>query len=93
MDPYGTYDHEKILGKGNNKLFIPPLTNYQILISQRVLFKMCMKSNMCAIMLSLFNVYPFTKVWCVLDNNNNLIHNLGEFLKLAKMAMVHILGS
>jgi len=36
---------------------------------------------------------PLTKVWRVLDGNHNLTQNFGEFLKLTRIAVVHVLGS
>jgi len=52
-----------------------------------------MKSNSRSAILPPLDVNLLNKVWQVLDNNNNLTNNFGEFLKLAKMAVVHILGS
>lgn len=88
-----TYGHGKILGEGEKKLLIPVLLDRDALMSQRGLFKTCMKSNARAAMLPPYDVNPLTKVWRVLDNNNSLTQNFGEFLKLAKMAVVHVLGS
>lgn len=88
-----TYGHGKILGEGENKLLVTPLINRDALISQRALFKTCMKSNSRTAMLPPFDVNPLTKIWRVLDSNNNLTQNFGEFLKLAEMALVHVIGS
>jgi hypothetical protein len=88
-----TYGHGKILGEGDKKLLIPPMIDRETLISQRALFKTCMKSNSRAAMLPPYDVNPLTKVWRVLDSNNSLTQNFGEFLKLAEMVVVHVLGS
>jgi hypothetical protein len=88
-----TYGHGKILGEGEKKLLIPALLDRDALMSQRGLFKTCMKSNARAAMLPPYDVNPLTKVWRVLDSNNSLTQNFGEFLKLAEMAVVHVLGS
>jgi len=87
------YSHGKILGEGDKKLLIRPLINRDALMSQRGLFKTCMKSNSRAVMLPPHDVNPLTKIWRVLDSNNSLMQNFGEFLKHAEMEMVHVLGS
>lgn len=43
-------------------------------------------------MFPLYDVNALTKVWRVVDSNNNLMLNFGEFMKLAEMAIVHIIG-
>jgi len=90
LDAYG---HGKILGEGEQKLMIKPLINRDAIMSQRSLFKTCMKSNSRTAMLPPFDVNPLTKIWWVLDSNNSLTQNFGEFLKLAEMAMVHVIRS
>lgn len=90
MDVYG---HAKILGEGEGKLLIKPIIDRDALISQRALFKTCMKSNSRTAMLPPYDVNPLTKIWRVLDSNNSLTENFGEFLKLAEMALVHVIGS
>lgn len=52
-----------------------------------------MKSNSRNAMLPPFDVNPLTKIWRVLDSNNNLMQSFGEFLKLAEMALVYLIGS
>ena len=69
------YRHGKILGFGNEKVLLPPLINRDQLMSQRGLFKVCMKSNARAAMLPPFDVNPLTKVWRVLHSNNSLTKN------------------
>jgi len=44
-------------------------------------------------MLPPYDVNPLMKVWRMLDSNNNLTQNFGEFLKLAEIAIVHVIGS
>jgi len=87
------YNHGKIVGEGKKKLLVPSLIDQDALISQWSLFKTYMKSNSRAATLPSFDVNPLIKIWRVLDSNNNLIQNFGEFLKLAKMAVVNVLGS
>jgi len=88
-----TYGHEKILGEGDQKILIRPVIDRDALIAQRALFKTCMKSNSRAAMLPPFDINPLTKVWQVLDGNHNLTQNFREFLKLAEIAVVHVLDS
>ena len=88
-----TYGHGNFLGEGDKKLLIKPLIDQDSLISQRALFKTCMKSNLRATMLPPFDINTLTKVWSVLDNNNTLTQNFSEYIKLVEMAVVHILGS
>jgi len=40
-----TYGHEIFLSEGDKKMLLKPLTDHDALISQRALFKTCMKSN------------------------------------------------
>jgi len=88
-----TYGHGRILGEGDKKLLIKPLIDRDALMAQRSLFKTCMKSNSRADMLPPYDVNSLTKVWHVLDSNNSLTQNFSEFIKLAEMAIVHVLGS
>lgn len=88
-----TYGHGKILGEGENKIMIPGLIDRDALISHCSLFKTCMKSNSRTAMLPPYDINPLTKVWRVLQSNHNLAQNFGEFLKLAEIAVVHVLGS
>jgi len=90
MDAYG---HGKILGQGDDKLLLPPLINRDLVMSQRGLFKMCMKSNARAALLPPFDLNPLTKVWRVLDGNNSLTKNFSKFIKLAEIAVTHVIGS
>lgn len=54
-------------------MLIKPLIDRDALMSQRGLFKACVKSNSRAAMLPPYDVNPLTKVWRVLDSNNNLV--------------------
>lgn len=86
-----TYYHKKILEEGDKKMLIKLLIDHDALMSQRGLFKACMKSSSRFTMLPLYNVNPLKKVWHRLDIN--LTQNFDEFLKLAEMAVVHVIGS
>ena len=87
------YGHGKILGEGDAKLLVKPLIDRDAVMAQRSLFKTCMKSNSRAAMLPPYDVNPLTKIWRVLHSNNSLTQNFSEFLKLAEIALVHVLGS
>ena len=53
-----------------------------------------MKSNARAAMLPPFDVNPLTKVWRVLHSNiNSLTKNFTKFIKLAEIAVIHVIGS
>jgi hypothetical protein len=90
IDAYG---HAKVIGDGETKFAIPPLIDRDEIMSQRGLFKCCMKSNARSAMLPPFDVNPLTKVWRVLDGNSVLVQNFSEFIKLAEIAVVHVIGS
>jgi len=85
------YNHGKIIGEGDKKLFLKPLVDRDVFISQSTLFILCMKSNACAAMLPPFDVNPLTKVGRILNANNILTQNFGEFLKLVELVVVHVL--
>jgi len=90
VDAYG---HGKTLGSGSEKLLLKPLIDRDQLMSQRGLFKVCMKSNARAALLPPFDVNPLTKVWRVLHSNNSLTKSFSEFIKLAEIAVTHVIGS
>jgi hypothetical protein len=52
-----------------------------------------MRSNARSVMLPPLDVNPLTKVWRVLDGNNHLTQNFSEFIKLAQIVVIHVLGS
>ncbi len=54
---------------------------------------MAMISNSSATMDSLGTVNPLTHLWQMLDVNNALAKSMFEYVKLAEIAMIHILGS
>lgn len=90
MDAYG---HGKVVDTGETKHFIQPLISRDQLMSQRSLFKTCMKSNARAALMPPFDLNPLTRVWRVLDGNSSLCQSFSEFLKLAELAVTHVIGS
>jgi hypothetical protein len=56
-----TYGHGNFLGEGDKKMLIKPLIDREAIMSQRGLFKACMKSNSRASMLPPYDVNPLTK--------------------------------
>lgn len=87
------YRHGRIVDTGEAKHFIQPLIDRDQLMSQRGLFKTCMKSNARAALMPPFDVNPLTRVWRVLDGNNSLTQSFSEFIKLAELAVTHVIGS
>lgn len=52
------YCHGKILGDGDGKLLIPAILDRELLMSQRSLFKTCMRSNCRSAMLPPYDMNP-----------------------------------
>lgn len=90
MDAYG---HGKTLDTGEAKHMIQPLIDREQLMCQRGLFKTCMKSNARMALMPPFDMNPLTRVWRVLDGNNTLTQSFSEFIKLAELAVTHVIGS
>ena len=93
------YGEPRCIGKGENKRFIPAMLEKFLLESEQPLFKIAMIANAHASMeLPPLHapahqlVNPLTKLWRTLDANSSLGKNFGEYLKLAQIAMVHVLG-
>jgi hypothetical protein len=74
------------------KLVAPVLDCFQLELWQP-LFKLSMVSNAMHAMERPFNTNPFTKLWRSLDANTELVAQFLEYLKLAQIAMVYVLGS
>ncbi len=55
------------------------------------MFKLCMKNNFKAAMEPPFDLNPLTQIWKTIDASQVLMHFFPEYLKLAQMAIVHIL--
>lgn len=94
------YEEPKWIGEGESRRLVPAVLDTFLLEAQQPLFKIAMIANAHAAMeLPPLNapihqiVNPLTKLWRTLDANSALGKNFSEYLKLAKIAMVHVLGS
>ena len=90
MDHYG---RGRILGKDDETILVPALIDRELLLSQQGLFKLTMLSNARAAMEPPFDCNPLTRLWKGLDAATCLTHHFSEYMKLAEMAIVHVLGS
>jgi hypothetical protein len=52
-----------------------------------------MISNSMAMLEPPFDLNPLTRLWRMLDANTALAGEVSEYIKLAQLAMVHVLGS
>jgi len=94
------YGEPKWIGEGEKRRCVPPLLDNSLLESEQPLFKIAMIANAHTAMTlppltatSNQIVNPLTKLWRTLDANSSLGKNFGEYIKLAQIAMVHVLGS
>lgn len=60
---------------------------------QQGLFKLYMKSNCDAVMAPLYSANPLTCLWKMVTNNQLLCYFSPKFVKLAKIAMVYVVGN
>ena len=87
------YGEAQWVENDDNKHLILVLLDQFELELQQLLFKMAMISNATAAMDSLDKVNPLTRLWRMLDVNNALAKSMSEYVKLAEIAMIHVLGS
>ena len=94
------YGNPKWVGEGDSRRHVLPVLDTFALESEQALFKIAMISNAHAAMeLPPLNapahqlVNPVTKLWRILDANTSLGNKFAEYIKLAQIAMIHILGS
>ena len=94
------YYEPKWIGEDEQKRCVPAVLDKFLLESEQPIFKIAMIANAHAAMeLPPLNapahqlVNPLTKLWRTLDGNSSLGKNFGEYLKLAQIAIVHVLGS
>ena len=60
---------------------------------QTSLFRQCMKENAETMMKKPFTTNPVTRMWLCIDGNSYLRHSLSEFLKVAELGIVMVMGS
>jgi hypothetical protein len=57
------------------------------------MFKLTMRSNARTCMVPAFDTNPLTKMWHLVTTFRLLVSNFHEYVKLAKLVMVQIIGS
>ena len=87
------YCNTKVLGSGVDKEVIPGILDRWSLDSQQGYFKIAMKSNAPAAMEPPYDVNPVTRIWRTISASRVLAHGFPKYLKLAEIAMVHVIGS
>lgn len=93
------FGESRSIGTGDDKILVPALLDARKLESEQHLFRVSMVHNSayaCELppMGSSTNmVNPLTKLWRCLDSNSALAGNFQEYIKLAQIAMVQVLGS
>ena len=87
------YCNTKVLGSGVDKEIIPGILDRWSLDSQQGYFKIAMKSNAPAAMEPPYDLNPVTQIWRTISASRVLAHGFPEYLKLAEIALVHVIGS
>ena len=94
------YGEPKWIGQDENKRCVPAVLDKSLLELEQPLFRIAMIANAHSSMeLPPLNapahqlLNPLTKLWRTLDANSALGKNFWEYIKLAEIAMVHVLGS
>lgn len=81
------------VGNEENKKLIPPILDIYKLELQQPLFKLLLISNCLDVLEPLFDINPLTRIWNILDASTALTAQFLKYIKLAKIALVHVLGS
>jgi hypothetical protein len=87
------YGQPRWIGSEEKRKLIPPLLDCYNLELQQPLFKLSMVSNSMAMLEPPFDVNPVSRLWRMLDANIALASQFSEYVKLAQIALVHVLGS
>jgi hypothetical protein len=72
---------------------VDPIFSPVNLDMQTSLFKMTMKENAQAMMKKPYYINPATRLWRSIVANSFLRHSLSEYIKVAEVALVMVLGS
>jgi hypothetical protein len=80
------------IGDEEKKKLIPPILNCYKLELQQPLSKLLMISNCMVVVEPLFEMNPLTRIWRILNANTALAAQFPKYVKLAEIAMVHVLG-
>jgi hypothetical protein len=75
------------------KKLIPPVLDCYNLELQHPLFKLSMASNSQAMLEAPFDINPVSCLWRMLHANIALVGQFPEYIRLAQIALVHVLGS
>jgi hypothetical protein len=70
-----------------------PMLSPATLDMQTTLFKLTMRENATSMLKKPFTINPVTRMWMSIDGNSYLRHSLSEFLKVAELGIVMVLGS
>jgi len=81
------------LGFGGLSSLVALLLNHWGLDAQQGMFILCMKNNPKVAMEPPFDLNPLTQIWKRINASRVFMHSFLKYLKLAEMAIVHILGS
>ena len=87
------YCNARVLGSGVDREVIPGILDRWSLDSQQGYFKIAMKSNALAAMEPPYDINPVTRIWRTISASRMLSHGFPEYLKLAEIALVHVIGS
>ena len=72
---------------------VPPILSPSNLDFQASLFKNCMKENAVKMLRKPVIINPVTRLWQSLDANSYLRHSLSEYIIIAEIAIVMVMGS
>jgi len=78
---------------GEEMKLVQPMLDGWRLESQQGMFKTAMMSNSARVMELPFHVNPVTKLWNLMCANFHTQCLFSKYMKLAEIAMVHVLGS
>jgi hypothetical protein len=95
------YCEPRYVGTGEEKVLVPPILDRYKLKVEQPLFKVAMLNNTKAAMPEPATlqvppapvINPLTMIWRIFDANSTLSKCFPEYLKLAEIAIIHVLGS
>lgn len=87
------YCEPKYIQTATGQRLIPPVLDRWKLETQQGMFKTAMMSNWERAMEPPFDLNPLTRLWRLLNANSLTNHLFPEYVKLAEIAVVHVLGS
>lgn len=87
------YCEPKYIQTTEGQRLIPPVLDQWKLDTQQGMFKTAMMSNWERAMEPPFDLNPLTRLWRLLNANSLTNHLFPEYVKLAEIAVVHVLGS